>query len=433
MGNSDYSVLVLEDSPTQAERLRQLLAGQGYQVTVAANGQRGLELVHQSLPDLVISDVLMPELDGFSFCRAMKADEATRHVPLVLLTTENSPLDVIVGLERGAANFITKPYEPEYLLQTIARILYNVTLQKEGSLPADSVLHLGEREVSVPTDRQQIIELLVSLTVGTDASRKVESKVLTDSYNKQIDQLDGITKALDNEQFVHYYQPILDLRRDVIVQDELLLRMVNGSGQIIPPNEFLPLAEASGLISRIDISVLKWAIQVMHEHHGQGHPLRLSINISGKSLLRPSVVERMVDLMALMHIDPSFLMLEITETSVISDMTQANRAIEALQNRGCKFALDDFGVGFSSLDYLKRLAVDVVKIDGSFVRNLVQKPTDQRLVKAMTDMAHDLGKEVVAEFVGDKATLELLRSYEVDFGQGYLIGRPGPAPHPPGA
>ncbi len=433
MESAAYSVLVLEDSPTQAERLRQLLTGEGYQVTVAENGQRGLELAHASLPDLVISDVLMPELDGFSFCRAMKADEATRHVPLVLLTTENSPLDVIVGLERGAANFITKPYEPAYLLQTIARILHNVAGQKEGSLAADSILHIGEREVSVPTDRQQIIELLVSLTVGTDASRKVESQILTDSYNQQIGQLDAIRSALDNEQFVHYYQPILDLRRGVIVQDELLLRMVNETGQIIPPDQFLPLAESSGLISRIDISVLQWAIKVLRQHHEEGHPLRLSINISGQSLLRPSVVERVNDLMALMKVDPSYLMLEITETSVISDMTQANRAIEALQNRGCQFALDDFGVGFSSLDYLKRLPVDIVKIDGSFVRNLVDKPTDQRLVQAMTEMAHDLGKRVVAEFVGDQATLDLLAGYGVDFGQGYLIGRPGPDPHPPTA
>lgn len=433
MENVQYSVLVLEDSPTQAERLRQLLAEQGYQVTVAVNGQKGLEAVHASLPDLVISDVLMPELDGFSFCRAMKSDEATRHVPLVLLTTENSPLDVIVGLERGAANFITKPYNADYLLQTIARILHNVTRQKEGSLSADSILHVGDRELSVPTDRQQIIELLVSLTLGTDASRQVETQTLADSYNEQIGQLERIRNALDQDRFVHYYQPILDLSHGTIVQDELLLRMVHEDGQIIPPSEFLPLAESSGLISRIDLSVLQWAIKVLDKHHGEGRPLRLSINISGQSLLRSSVVERMADFMARMRVDPSFLTLEITETSIISDMTQANRAIEMLQNRGCKFALDDFGVGFSSLDYLKRLPVDIVKIDGSFVRNLTEKRTDQRLVQAMTLMAHDLGKQVVAEFVGDQATLDLLCRYGVDFGQGYFIGRPGPEPNPPTA
>lgn len=427
------SVLVVEDSPTQAERLRGLLEDAGYQVTVAGNGREGLERVRTAPPDLVISDVLMPELDGFSFCRAMKADAATRPIPLVLLTTENSPLDVIVGLERGADNFITKPYDPAYLLTTLRQILEDVRLRQEGRQEPDSVLHIGHREVTVPRDRQQIIQLLAALTLGSDASRAVESQSLAAQYSEQVNQLDRVRNALDQGRFVHYYQPILDVRLGTIMQYEVLLRMIGDDGHIISPIEFLPAAEQSGLINRIDLRVLQHANGVLREHHTQGHPLRLAINISAKSLLRPSVVERMADVLAVMDSDPSYLTLEITETAIITNMTQAVRAIHLLQDRGCAFALDDFGVGYANMDYLKHLPVNVIKIDGSFVRDLPHKETDQRLVQAMTQMAHDLGKKVVAEFVGDDETLALLRRFDVDFAQGYFIGRPAPAPIPFGS
>lgn len=428
--DANASILVVEDSPTQSERLRALLEDERYHVTVAVNGREALGRVRAAPPDLVISDVLMPELDGFAFCHAMKSDEATRAIPIVLLTTENSPLDVIIGLERGADNFVTKPFEPAYLLGTIRRILDGVRLRQQGKMQSDALLHVGNRDVAVPADRQQIIELLAALTQGADVGRAVESQRDQAEYSAQLGQLDRIRAALNNDRFVHYYQPILDIARGQVTQYEVLLRMIGENDRIIPPSDFLPAAEESGLINRIDLEVLHGAIGVLKDHHEQGHDLRLSVNISGKSLLRPSVVERMADALTVMASDPSFLTLEITETSVIDNMQQAVRAIQTLRDRGCRFALDDFGVGYSSIDYLKNLAVDCVKIDGSFIHDLPNKPTDQRLVMAITQMAHDLGKQVVAEFVGDRATLDILRELGVEFGQGYFIGRPMPGPIP---
>ncbi|MDA8192799.1 MAG: EAL domain-containing response regulator [Thermaerobacter sp.] len=421
------SVLVVEDSPTQAERLRVLLEDEGYRVTVSNNGREGLERVRADLPDLVISDVLMPELDGFSFCQAVKSDEVTRRIPIVLLTTENSPLDVIIGLERGADNFITKPYDPQYLLETVAQILKDRRLRQEGKLP-DRVLHVGNRQVSVPGDRQQIIELLAALTMRTDSGQTVESQSLTVEYTAQIGQLDRIRDALDQDRLVLYYQPILDIRRGSITQHEVLVRMVAEDGKIIPPSDFLPAAEHSGLISRIDLTVLQKAIDLLHEQHRLGQAMKLSVNISSKSLLRPSVVERLADALVVMEVDPSVITLEITESSFITNMRHATDSIHLLQERGCKVALDDFGVGYSTVDYLKQLPVDVVKIDGAFVRDLARTETDQKLVEGMTRMAHDLGKQVVAEFVGDAETLAYLRQFQVDFAQGYFIGRPAPVP-----
>ena len=426
MPEATRSILVLEDSPTQAERLRSLLAEHGYKVTVVTNGVLGLDALRQEMPDLVISDVLMPELDGFSFCRLMKSDESTRHIPLMLLTTENSPLDVIVGLERGADNFITKPYDPEYLLRTVQQILEGVRLRREGLAPEEGVLHIGERKITVPSDRRQIVELLASLAFSTDEKQQIDSQVLTNEYSKQVNQLDRIRDALDSDRFVLYYQPILDIQENLIASHEMLLRMVGEDGEIIPPSAFLPLAESSGMISRIDLHVMNQAVDVLRTHNKLARPPRLSINMSGRTLLRPSVVERMADNLALADIDPSFLTMEITETSIISNLTKAAKSILILKDHGCHFALDDFGIGYASMDYVKHLPVDIIKIDGSFVRDMSERTTDRRLVQAMTKMAHDLGKQVVAEFVGDQVTLDLLREYEVDFAQGYFIGRPSP-------
>ncbi len=421
-------ILVVEDSATQAERLRVLLEEEGYRVAIAGNGSLGLAHIHQDRPDLVISDVLMPELDGFSFCHALKAEAATRDIPIVLLTTENSPLDVIVGLERGADNFITKPYEDEYLLRAVRQILNDVHLRREGGLESDNVLHIGNRAISIPKNRRQIVELLASLTeTGAAESQPVESQNQIAEYHTRIDQFERIQRALDDERFTQYYQPILDIRGNTVVKYEVLLRMLGKNNRIVLPSEFLPSAESSGLVSRIDLLVLHQSIKFLQEQHQQGRHLHLAINISGKSLLRPSVVERMADTIALMDIDPSYLTIEITETAVIDNMQQAIRALDILRDRGCRFALDDFGAGYAGLDYLKHLPVSFVKIDGSFVRDLPQKETDRKLVRAMTALAHDLDKQVVAEHCQDEETLDLLRQLDVDFAQGYHIGRPAPA------
>src|SRR3990172_6091329 len=116
-------ILVVEDSPTQAERVRFLLEGEGYRVEMAANGREGLRCVQSAPPDIIISDVVMPEMDGYAFCRAVKSAEATRRIPFVLLTERNTPADIIQGFERGADNFITKPFEDEHLLARVLRFL----------------------------------------------------------------------------------------------------------------------------------------------------------------------------------------------------------------------------------------------------------------------------------------------------------------------
>jgi signal transduction histidine kinase len=155
-------ILVVDDSPTQAERLRLLLTREGYLVDKAPTGRDGLRQATASAPDLIISDVTMPEMDGFEFCRAMKAVPGTSRIPFILLTGRSTPADIITGLESGADNFIPKPYEDGYLLDRIRRVFQELEHRKEGRLDMEVVLTVGRRKLTVTADRQQIIELLFS-------------------------------------------------------------------------------------------------------------------------------------------------------------------------------------------------------------------------------------------------------------------------------
>ena len=155
-------ILVVEDSRTQAERLRLLLTTEGYEVEVAMTGADGRRMAEASLPELIISDVTMPEMDGFSLCQAIKSTEATRHIPFILLTARASPADIIRGLECGADNFVPKPYLDDHLLGRIRRIFEQLELRKRDRLEMQVVLTLRNRKVVVTADRQQIMELLFS-------------------------------------------------------------------------------------------------------------------------------------------------------------------------------------------------------------------------------------------------------------------------------
>jgi PAS domain S-box-containing protein len=168
-------ILVAEDSATQAERIRFLLEGEGFHVDVTRHGREGLESVKARPPDLIISDVVMPEMDGFAFCRAVKSAPATKRIPFVLLTTQQTPMDILHGLERGADNFITKPFEDEFLLERIKRIFENLENRQKGALDMEVTVRLAGREIVVNADKQQMIELLFSTSEElSDSNRHLE-------------------------------------------------------------------------------------------------------------------------------------------------------------------------------------------------------------------------------------------------------------------
>jgi EAL domain-containing protein (putative c-di-GMP-specific phosphodiesterase class I) len=235
-----------------------------------------------------------------------------------------------------------------------------------------------------------------------------------------------IREALEHDRFVLHAQPILDIRTGAVSQYELLIRAAEVGGELVLPSVFLGIAERSGLIQEIDRWVVRRAINTLAEQQAAGNAVRFEVNLSAKAFADHELLPMIQRELAETAIDPSNLVLEVTETAAIANLDEARRFIETLQAMGCKFALDDFGVGFSSFAHLKYLPVDYLKIDGSFIRELSRNVVDQHLVQAIVDVARSLGKQTIAEFVNDDDTVYLLQKYGVDFAQGFHIGRPRP-------
>jgi diguanylate cyclase (GGDEF)-like protein len=235
-----------------------------------------------------------------------------------------------------------------------------------------------------------------------------------------------VREALEKDRFVLHAQPIMDLADGRISQYELLLRLDGGGGEFVLPGVFLDIAERSGLIQEIDRWVVRRAIRLIAEYRSVAKEVRLEVNVSAKAFADQELLQLIQRELIATRIDPASLILEVTETAAISNIDGAQQFVRTLKTLGCGFALDDFGVGFSSFSHLKHLPVDYLKIDGSFIRDLARNTVDQHLVQAMVGVARGLGKRTIAEFVGDDDTLQLLRGYGVDFAQGYFLGRPAP-------
>ncbi len=236
-----------------------------------------------------------------------------------------------------------------------------------------------------------------------------------------------IREGFEHDLFVFEYQPICDLDGN-IKQYEALIRLRGEDGELIPPGSFMEVAERSGLVHSIDRWVVRESIARIAEYQAAGETLRLEVNLSAMALNDAELLRLIESELERTGIDPANLVFEVTETAAIADLEQARRFIAELKEYGCRFALDDFGVGFSSFYMLKQLPVDYLKIDGSFVRDMDTDLEDQHLVRAIAQMAAALGKQTIAEFVTHAAAIPLLREFGVNYAQGYLYGRPGPLP-----
>ena len=233
--------------------------------------------------------------------------------------------------------------------------------------------------------------------------------------------LERIDSALAGEGFVLHAQPVHDYATSTISHYELLLRMSEPGGGLVAPARFLEVAERHGSIRAIDRWVLRRAIELLSS--GDRH---LLVNLSAASLLDEGLARELEALLAAAGVDPSRLTLEVTETAAIAHMDRARALADQLRSLGCGLALDDFGAGFASFYYLKHLPVDLVKIDGEFVRDVAVDAMSQAVVSAVVKTAGTIGSRTIAECVEDAAAFTLLRDLGVDAAQGYFIGRPQP-------
>jgi diguanylate cyclase (GGDEF)-like protein len=232
--------------------------------------------------------------------------------------------------------------------------------------------------------------------------------------------------ALKNDHFVLHYQPIVPAGATPLADPhyEVLVRYVDARGEVVYPCAFLPTAERFGMMPQVDRWVLTHAIEKLAALRAAGHAATFTVNISGQTLDADQLVPLLTGLVREHALDPRTLILEITETSAIANIDAAKRLIDDMRALGCRFALDDFGSGFSSFHHLKHLPVDFVKIDGQFVRGMVENSADRAIVASINQIAHSFGKRTVAEYVESREILEMLTGYGVDYVQGFYISRP---------
>ncbi len=238
----------------------------------------------------------------------------------------------------------------------------------------------------------------------------------------------SLRRALEKQEFLLHYQPQVDARSGAIVGAEALIRWRHPDLGLVPPLDFIPLAEESGLIVPMGEWVLQTACAELRAWQDAGHgTLRMAVNLSGRQFRQQDLVKTVQCAIAAAGIDPQFLELEITESMLMQDAAETTRLLDNLKTLGVKLSVDDFGTGYSSLSYLKRFPLDALKIDRSFIRDIVSDPDDAAITTAILAMAGGLGLEVVAEGVETMEQLDFLRGRHCQMIQGYLFSKPLPS------
>ncbi len=254
-------------------------------------------------------------------------------------------------------------------------------------------------------------------------------------YNAEQDQhspmrlalVGELRRAIDQNELSLYFQPKVSLKHSKVLCAEALVRWEHPRHGMLGPDEFVPVAEQTGLIRPLARSVLEAAVRQCNRWRQEGLDLAVAVNLSMRNLHDAEIVDTIRQLLSRWGIPPARLVIEITESSLMADAARAMEVLSRLQEMGVGISIDDFGTGYSSLAYLKRLPVDELKIDKSFVANMARDENDAAIVRSTIGLAHDLGLTVVAEGIEDQATWDLLVELGCDVGQGYYVSRPMPA------
>lgn len=244
------------------------------------------------------------------------------------------------------------------------------------------------------------------------------------STHKRVHWAKRLRDALDEDRLILFSQPVVRLSDQKPVHHEILVRIRDDDGRHVLPAHFIEVAESLGLVQEIDLCVVQKLLDFMRRHRQFGKRLRYFVNLSRVSISDQRWIKRFVALLRDSRADPSQLVFEITETAAMSEIDVTLTFIRQLKDMGCRFALDDFGAGFSSFYYLKRFEVDYLKIDGSFIRDLAVDEGSRIFVRALNDVARGLSKQVIAEWVETPEVLKILTDMGAQYGQGYLFQRP---------
>lgn len=537
-------ILVVEDNALNREILCEILSG-SYRVLEAENGQEALELLHQHKDniDLILLDVMMPVMDGYTFLNRIRDDAELSLIPVIVTTQSDSEENEVAALAHGATDFVPKPYRPQVILHRVASLiklretaamvnqfqydrltglyskeyfyhkvrerldtdtgreftiicsdienfkLYNDTYGREagdrllqkaaaslqrmadkdsaicGRYGADCFLCLQEKErtrlyrESLPgetsferAEGMEHISVKWGIYEITDRSVPVEqmcdrallaAKSVKGQYNRPFavydDALrskllrekaitDTMETALAEEQFVLYFQPKYSLNDDCMTGAEALVRWIHPEWGFMSPGEFIPLFEKNGFITRLDKYVWERVCAQLRDWQEKGYPLLpVSVNVSSVDIFQSHMVDVLRGLVQKYGVDPGYLHLEITESAYAEKPGQIIRTVKELRSLGFVVEMDDFGSGYSSLNMLSQMSLDVLKLDMKFVQNEIEKPATQSILDDVVSMAHRLHLSVVAEGVETQEQVHRLRAVGCDYIQGYYFAKPMPA------
>ena len=550
------TIMMIDDESTTMEVMQAFLEEAGYQRFVLLDdSSHALEKIEAVQPDIVLLDLMMPNVSGFEILQWVRRHSHLAHTPILILTSSTDAETKLKALDQGATDFLAKPVDSSELIlrvrNTLAAkayqnqlayydeltklpnrslfldrlawflqqaeshhtnlVMLHITLpqfkrihQTLGPIAGDQVIrqiadriqacvrstdvvgrgiseepeatclfrvgndefsvicpsvlhpenaikiasrimsimqlpfHSGDTEVSLspciglasyPADAVDM-ETLVQCAVGASAQAQIQggyqfysSAMNTTSYQRL--QLEAeLRHAIAQEKLVLYYQPKVDIQSGHIVGLEALVRWPQTDGTLILPDDFISLAEESGLILPLGDWAIKEGCAQLARWQAQGIEIHLSVNLSPSQFHSPNLVQIVRNYLQDYQVDAKYLTLELTESLVMDHAERAVDTLRQLVDLGLKFSMDDFGTGYSSLSYLKRLPLDELKIDRSFITDLPNKSEDQALVSAMIYLAHEFKLKVVAEGVETQAQLDLLAKMGCDEYQGYLFSQP---------
>jgi len=255
----------------------------------------------------------------------------------------------------------------------------------------------------------------------------VYSPAIDKSSQQSLSLLTDMRIALEQNHFQLYVQPKVSLNSNEVIAVETLVRWVHPDKGMVFPDQFIPFAEQTGFIRQLTRWVMNAAADCCKDWSQAGIDIKISVNISTRDLLDQELPQKFADILRAHDVNPTSFCLEITESAIMDDPVRAHQTLDKLHAMGMELSIDDFGTGYSSLAYLKRLPVDELKIDKSFVLKMEQDIDDTKIVKSTIDLGHNMGLRVVAEGIENAEVMALLKELGCDQAQGYFISRPMPA------
>ena len=536
-------VLIVEDNALNREILREILSTQ-YRVLEAENGQEALDVLQTHGDDvaLILLDVMMPVMDGYTFLDRIRDDNVLSRIPVIVTTQSDNEEDELVALSHGATDYVPKPYRPRVILHRAASLiklretsamvdqfmfdsltglysreyffkkvrdvlaehpeteytlvcsnienfkLFNDAygnaegdrLLREGAdiarkmlgdlgfaglYAADRFLCLVQRDLEM-FDREQfghfnieisplmrsvvmrwgiynIIDRSIPIELMCDRAMLAANSIkgqynhyfavydekLRDKLLREKAITDSMEAALADGQFTVYLQPKYSLTGECLAGAEALVRWIHPQFGFMSPGEFIPLFERNGFISRLDQYVWEQVCALLRSWQDRGlPPLPVSVNISRADVLRMNLTQTLRELITTYGIDPACLHLEITESAYAENSVPIISAVDELRALGFVVEMDDFGSGYSSLNTLSRMRLDILKLDMKFIQSEIAKPAAQSLLGDIVSMAHRLSLSVVAEGIETRDQVLRLQAIGCDYAQGYYFSRPLPIP-----